>query len=132
MGLDMYLYRIPKGFELTREKYFPDNSECCYWRKANQVRHWIVKHTNYDEEWDCVPHLLTKEQLLNLHIDCMKVLCNHDLANELLPTADWFFFGGTEYGTSYLNQLQFTADMTAKILKETNFKVEDIIYFEWW
>lgn len=62
----------------------------------------------------------------------MKVLCNHDLANELLPTADGFFFGGTEYGASYLNQLQFTADMTAQILKETNFKVEDIIYFEWW
>ena len=31
MGLDMYLYRVPKGFELTREKDFPDNSECCYW-----------------------------------------------------------------------------------------------------
>ena len=60
MGLDMYLYCRNKG-----ETELPDD-EIYYWRKANQIRQWIVSHTGYSESSNITAHVLTKEHLENL------------------------------------------------------------------
>ena len=57
MGLDMYLFK--------RKKNEPNGEpeEVTYWRKANQIRNWIVNHTDYKESADCEEFKLTKYNL---------------------------------------------------------------------
>ncbi|MBR4319336.1 MAG: hypothetical protein IKP69_04715 [Oscillospiraceae bacterium] len=126
MGLDMYLYCRNKG-----ETELPDD-EIYYWRKANQIRQWIVSHTGYSESSNITTHVLTKEHLENLLSDCKKVLKNPELAPMILPTSEGFFFGGTRYDESYLLTVEETAGMLESLIPETNFVTEEIVYWEWW
>ena len=126
MGLDMYLHRRPRGVTETL------GMEVLYLRKANQVRQWLVEHTGYDEGANCVPHVLTKEQLESLLADCKAVQENHELAPKLLPTSEGFFFGDTEYDNTYLNTIEATIEQLNRVLAETDFTVDEVIYWEWW
>ena len=126
MGLDMYLYCRNKG-----ETELPDD-EIYYWRKANQIRQWIVSHTGYSESSNITAHVLTKEHLENLLSDCKKVLEKPELASMILPTSEGFFFGGTQYNESYLLTLEETAEMLESLIPETDFDTEEIVYWEWW
>ena len=126
MGLDMYLYCRNKG-----ETELPDD-EIYYWRKANQIRQWIVSHTGYSGSSNITAHVLTKEHLENLLADCKKVLEKPELAPMILPTSAGFFFGGTQYNESYLLTVEETAGMLESLIPETDFDTEEIVYWEWW
>ena len=106
------------GLELTKE--------VGYWRKANAIHNWFVENVQ-DGEDDCGYYVVKKEQLKTLQELCEKVYdtlddnnmkiitdedgykievySNTELANDLLPTADGFFFGGTEYTKYYKEDL---------------------------
>lgn len=135
MGLDMYLieeiyvgakwgsntddekvkFTVKRGEIMGKEKVFeiPLNKistvrlEVGYWRKANQIHNWFIENCGNDID-DCRDVYVSREDLLRLKETCEKVLANHDLAGELLPTADGFFFGGTEYDESYFWDLENT------------------------
>lgn len=124
MGLDMYLYKKKANVEKMEE--------VAYWRKANQIRNWIVQNTEYEADADCEDYLLDKETLENLVSDCKAVIANPTLADELLPTKSGFFFGSTEYDDWYFEDLKLTIKQVEKILKETDWDNEDIYYYEWW
>ena len=126
MGLDMYL--------LKRKKNEPkeEPEEVAYWRKANQIRSWICRFTDYSEDANCVEFKLTKYNLVNLLEDCETVLENKKLANTLMPTKSGFFFGNTEYDETYFWQLEDTIKQLEKVINETDWDNEDIFYFEWW
>lgn len=126
MGLDMYMYRRQQGAPELPEL------DVLYLRKANQVRRWLVEHTGYDDEANCVVHVLTKEHLENLLADCKAVQENHKLAPKLLPTSNGFFFGTEEYGGLYFDSIKETIEQLEKILAETDFETEEIVYWEWW
>lgn len=51
---------------------------------------------------------------------------------DILPTSSGFFFGGTDYNEYYYEQLEDTVNMCEKIIKETNWDNEVILYTEWW
>lgn len=61
MGLDMYLY-----------KSIEDEKELIYWRKANQIHGWFVKHCNNDEEISGAIKV-TRNDLSMLLKDCQTV-----------------------------------------------------------
>lgn len=126
MGLDMYLHRRKIGSNELPEP------EICYWRKANQIRKWIVTHTGYDEKADVAIHVLTKEQIEALLCDCQKVLENHSLASQIMPTSSGFFFGSCDYDEYYFDVLERTADELKSILLDTDFNTHEIVYYEWW
>ena len=66
--------------------------------------------------------------------NCRKVLENHDLAEELLPTCSGFFFGPTEYNAWYFESVQDVLNfMENELLPEFN-KLDnnESIYFEIW
>lgn len=126
MGLDMYLHRREIGSDGLPEP------EICYWRKANQIRQWIVNHTGYNEKADVVIHVLTKEQIEALISDCQKVLENHSLAPQIMPTSSGFFFGNSDYDEYYFSVLERTVDELNSILLDTNFDTHEIVYYEWW
>lgn len=123
MGLDMYLEKR----KVNSEEYV----EIAYWRKANQIREWFNSHLENGVE-NCEYVQVSKEDLEQLLEDCKKVLENHDLAEDLLPTSSGFFFGSTDYDEWYFEDLEETVKMLEQILEETDFENEDVYYYEWW
>ena len=134
MGLDMYLRGkryISKHFDekdgdraKAIQELFPelqgkngrwgDDSpikeveiEAGYWRKANAIHKWFVDNVQGGED-ECRPHYVAREQLQELRDTCQRVLDFRHLANEQLPTADGFFFGGTDYDEWYYKDLEDT------------------------
>jgi hypothetical protein len=57
---------------------------------------------------ECQEAYVSREQLTELREVCQKILDNNELANQLLPTASGFFFGGTEYDQWYFNDIEET------------------------
>lgn len=47
-----------------------------------------------------------------------KIMDNYELAQELLPTQEGFFFGGTGYDQYYIDDLKYTKKELTKLLKE--------------
>ena len=112
MGLDMYLY----------EKQV---HEVAYWRKANAIHGWIINTTNAID--DCTPISLTKQDLYNLREVCIKVLDAHteEKAMELLPPTPGFFFGASEVGDWYWEDIKDTIDKLNEALEQS---VDDAMF----
>jgi len=133
MGLDMYLSgkryissyfdEADKDRAEAIQQQFPElkgkdrfGSESCikevrieagYWRKVNAIHKWFVDNVQGGED-ECKPHYVSREQLLALKALCQEVLDNRDRAADLLPSANGFFFGSTEYDDYYFDDLQTT------------------------
>lgn len=135
MGLDMYLL-AKKYISNDRESVktitslFPeldhfhnfqiDIVQCTVgvWRKANAIHSWFVENVQ-DGEDDCGVYEVEREKLVELLQTIEKVMKNHDLAEELLPTSSGFFFGSTtEYDEDYEEVLIYTRDVLQKVLDE--------------
>ncbi len=108
------------------------DKEVGYWRKANAIHHWFVENVQNGED-DCGYYIVTKEQLKTLQEICEKVyeslddndmttkinkngfevkIYNHiELAEDLLPMVDGFFFGGTDYTKYYKEDLLDTINI---------------------
>jgi hypothetical protein len=80
---------------------------CIYWRKANMIHKWFVDHCQ-DGEDDCKPYYVSSKQLCELLNACLIVKSNPELAREILPTQEGFFFGGTDYDEDYFSDIEDT------------------------
>lgn len=103
-----------------------------YWRKANAIHNWFVKHIQGGED-DCDVHReVTAEDLLSLYNLCLIVKKEPQTAKTILPTRGGFFFGDTEYGDWYMQDIDSTIEQIDKILKETDFSTEALYYVSSW
>jgi hypothetical protein len=139
MGLDMYLSAkrymwnkeregvkvsgidIPAPLELKEL-----GCRAAYWRKSNQIHGWFVDNVQ-DGKDDCKSYYVSRENLQKLVDLCRKVLANRELAAELLPPNEGFFFGGYQYDDYYFDDLQRTADELTALLEA----VDDSWSFEY-
>ena len=119
MGLDMYLSN-------------KEHEEVMYWRKANQIRGWLVEHKIIEDDDNCTDRLVTVEDLQNLLDDCKKVLDDHSLAESLMPCSSGFFFGSELYNDWYFEQLQETVDKLQPIVDKADKEHDHFIYSDWW
>ena len=139
MGLDMYLekrtYVRQWDFQKPEEQYNvevtkggePANikservthvcEELGYWRKQNQIHQWFVENVQNGED-NCAEYCVSKGQLEDLLEICKKILNDNSLAEELLPTASGFFFGGTEYDEWYFDGIQNTIEILEEALSD--------------
>ena len=87
-----------------------------YWRKANQIHKWFVDNIQGGED-NCENYPVTFEQLKILYDLCIKLMVKKSSAQakKLLPTTSGFFFGGTDYGPDYWNDIQKTIDILAPL-----------------
>lgn len=90
-----------------------------YWRKANHIHGWFVNNVQ-DGEDNCREYEVSREQLAELRSLCQQVLDNHDLAEELLPVQEGFFFGSDTYDEWYFLQTKYTLDLIDKLLDESS------------
>jgi len=61
-----------------------------------------------------------------------RVVINPDVAEDLLPTASGFFFGGTDYDEWYLKDVENTIAIINKVLATTDFEKEMVYYVSSW
>lgn len=156
MGLDMYLYRMPRYKNTTAKE------EVGYWRKADQIHNWFVENVQNGAD-DCDFYECTEEDLGKLLEICMTVkngitmvpgkihvgttyfkgtvtenyedgmvIEDTSIAEELLPTCAGFFFGSTDYDESYLEDIDHTIDVLQNVLATTDFEKEMICYHSNW
>jgi len=132
MGLDMYLTARQSTYDgfrnqelynkLVQEAPFALQTatlevQVGYWRKANQIHSWFVKHVQGGVD-DCEEYRVTREQLQLLLDNCKLVLMHKEEAKTLLPTQEGFFFGSYEYDEYYWHDIQDTIDQLEKVLTE--------------
>lgn len=140
MGLDMYLnkktyvqywehngdnnYEVtvtkagqPAGIDGRKVKYVIE--EAGYWRKANQIHQWFVENVQ-DGVDNCGEYYVSAEKLRELLALCKAVENQPAVAEEVLPTASGFFFGGTEYDEWYYKDIENTIQILNEALADTN------------
>lgn len=140
MGLDMYLTKrtYVKNWEHTpkeerwsilikrggktdekidKKRIAEIVEEVGYWRKANAIHDWFVQNVQ-DGDDNCSEYYVPSEKLKELYDVVCKVLKNHSLAEELLPTSSGFFFGSTEYDECYWEDLESTKKILEEALKD--------------
>ena len=137
MGLDMFLYGIKyysnwrnkeKMNEIGNVVGFENKNSCTvkvmevYWRKSNAIHRWFVENIQ-DGEDDCRNYEISTEKLIELRDLCKQICKNkNDIeADELLPTQEGFFFGGTEYDEWYYEDLERTYKELTILLKEDKY-----------
>ena len=145
MGLDMYLYAeryvsdwneegkelSNKLFELTGKRIISFRTEVGYWRKANAIHKWFVDNCQ-DGIDECQSTFVSVEKLEELLELVNRVLADPKLAPELLPTGSGFFFGSTEYGEYYIDDLQYTKELIEKVLNDESLNNYDFFYQSSW
>ena len=141
MGLDMYLRRgnskmIEAYRSLTEEQKdrceFSPYEEVGYWRKANHIRQWFVDKCGYPQDGNCEEVEVTKEELEELAETCKYVLEHKEEAPALMPTCPGFFFGSTDYDDWYFGNLEDTLAICLKVIEETDWDNEIVLYSDWW
>jgi len=91
--------------------------QVAYWRKANHIHAWFVENVQ-DGKDDCGEYYVTKDHIKALNKACKEVLDDNSLAEEVLPTASGFFFGGVEYDKYYFESVLNTWEITNALLQE--------------
>lgn len=90
-----------------------------YWRKFNALHQWFVDNIQ-DKKDDCEEYYVNANQLKNLLNDLIIIKDNHSLAEDLLHTQEGFFFGDTDYGDWYFQEIHNTIEFLEELLEEDN------------
>lgn len=119
---EKYNVEVTKGGESAninpkKVKYIIE--EAGYWRKQNQIHRWFVENIQNGTD-DCGEYYVSKDALASLLELCEKVKADNALADELLPGASGFFFGGTDYDEWYFNGIDNTIEILKEALKDEN------------
>jgi hypothetical protein len=102
-----------------------------YWRKANQIHAWFISNCAGGND-DQRQAYVSREQLTELLELCKQVKeGGKDLAEELLPPSDGFFFGSSEISEWYWQDIDNTIDQLTTALAETS-EDWDFIYEASW
>ena len=89
--------------------------EAMYWRKANAIHYWFVMNVQHGED-NCKEYYVSREQLQSLLDTLKQVDQDHSLADDLLPTAEGFFFGATDYEDWYYQDIKDTIPVLEGLL----------------
>ena len=149
-----YMKETKYGFELTEE--------VGYWRKANQIHNWFVENVqdgtddcrSYIVSKEKIEELLDickqvrdsitlvdgivrngqvmKDGLMVDNLESGKTIINTEIAEELLPTREGFFFGSTDYDQWYAEQINDTIEILEKVLCEVDFDNYTLLYASSW
>lgn len=97
-----------------------------YWRKFNALHNHIVEVWGNGRD-ECQPIEIPVDGLRTIRDKMQIILENKDMAEEILPTKDGFFFGPIEYDDWYFENVENTRDELTQFLEKVD-KLEDDVY----
>lgn len=114
---------------LPREENY--GKEVGYFRKVN----FLLPFFGYEE--NCEDKEISLDEVKELAERCTKVLMHKGEddeyhAKQLLPTQEGFFFGSTEYGDYYYDDVKEVGEWAIKVVEETDAEKDIIIMHCWW
>lgn len=112
--------------------FFEKHKIVGYFRKVN----FLVKYFSdlgFDVE-NQTPFYINKDQVTELRDRCQRVLDDHSLAEDLLPTMGGFFFGSTDYDEYYFEDVEEVLKYCEESLLPMFDELDDreSIYFSTW
>ena len=130
MGLDMYLERRKKKTNnvidtIINQKY----EEVFYWRKAYAINNYFDNLVNGLE--NLKKYSVSFEDIRELKNRIVRILNDHSLASEFLPTQFSLLAGDTVYDDFYFKKLKDTLK-GLKEITEKDFEEYDYFYSAWW
>ena len=130
MGLDMYLERRKKKTNnvidtIINQKY----EEVFYWRKAYAINNYFDNLVNGLE--NLKKYSVSFEDIRELKNRIVRILNDHSLASELLPTQISLLAEDTVYDNFYFKKLEDTLK-GLKEITEKDFEEYDYFYSAWW
>ena len=146
LGYNMVNKRVARLYEeyYNPKHYLWDSSgkyefksvfqEVMYWNRANHIHKWFVDNVQGGID-DCGSYEVGKNQVKALVSACEDVLNHRNnsvYAMKNLPTYDGRYFGSLEYDENYYHAVASTKESLEKILKETDFDNEMLIYDSIW
>jgi len=105
---------VPEGIVTDKSPSLEITINVAYWRKANAIHRWFVENVQ-DGEDECKTTDVEREQLQSLVDICERVIGGESPAASL-PTQSGFFFGTTDYGKDYMEDLKHTVDQIKPLL----------------
>ena len=99
-----------------------------YFRKVNFLFAYYENEGKMVDQWFA---FVEKEDVDDIIDRCKRVLANHKLANELLPTQSGFFFGCTDYDEWYFKDVQDCLNQMKKYRKLLKDGVTGFVVFSW-
>ena len=131
-----YLYDKPKKelYDFDAVKKFFDEwrvwGKCpesdVYFRKVN----FVYEFFRYNMVDECC--FASKGELEDLVSRCEKVLADHSLAEELLPTCCGFFFGSTDYDEWYYKDVEDCKKQISELIKKFDEGTDKVLFiFSW-
>lgn len=99
--------------------------EDAYFRKVNFIYAYFQNKLVEEEAW------VTRGDLEDIIDKCEKVLADHSLAEELLPTQSGFFFGSTDYDDWYFSDVKSCLKQMTKLLKELKDDEQIFVSMSW-
>ena len=100
--------------------YIDENIGC--WRKANAIHGWFVENIQNGIN-NCECYMVDLEKLKELKVLCLSILNEKfpekqkELARELLPPSEGFFFGNYDIDEFYMEDLQDTVEIIQECKK---------------
>lgn len=158
MGLDQYLYKIPKkeyreyiknknaenkNIEDTEDFDTGEQEDVCYWRKCNQIHKFFVQNVQNNKD-DCNEYLVSIDILSDLIERCKKIIdvwvFNNQKINKtvreicfaLLPPQSGFFFGSEYIDKYYIETLLTTIQNLSSVIESEDIEKYDIYYNSSW
>jgi hypothetical protein len=147
MGLDMYLTAekyvfsdeeakvsealAKAGFNNKGKEIKTISVNIMTWRKANQIHRWFVENVQKGED-DCKRYYVNLVKIGVLVSLCQRVLDDHALAKDLLPTQEGFFFGSYEYDEMYFADINETLAFLIPIIQDPSWRNWDFYYQSSW
>lgn len=99
-------------------------------RKENHIQAWVERVVG-EEPPNCGFALVSRADFASLVETLGKVLDDHDLAEEEMPTQTGFFFGNTDYDEYYFGDLQAEKETFSAALPSIP-EGGGVAYWCWW
>ncbi len=115
--------QLKKEVEMSYEPYD------AYFRKANFIFHYFESTIGtMQDEWFA---FVRPEDVDDIIDRCERVLRNHGLASQLLPTQSGFFFGSTDFDDWYFRDVKDCLKQMKKYRKLLKDGVTGYVIFSW-
>jgi len=123
MGLDIYFFSQAKNASVDSQP-----GRVGYFRKVNALLNWVDKHVGLVRNQ--IPLEMTKAHLQALQSTLQSL--TPDNRSTVFPTIEGFFYGYTDYGEAYWQDVRTLTSWVQEMLDTFDFERNRLLFYAWW